>query len=147
MSTIVVVDDDRTFRGLLQTVLEMEGYEAVIQSCASGVASLVRELNADLVLMDVHVGNGDSLDSLRELKADVALRDVPVLMTSGADHAAECLEAGADMFILKPFRPSELLAAIAGLTIGNDGENETKTEEADAPEASAGEAQTTVAAC
>ena len=141
MSTIVVVDDDRTFRRLLQTVLEMEGYEAVIESCASGVACLVRELNPDLVLMDVHVGDGNSLEALRELKADVALQDVPVLMTSGADHAAECLEAGANKFILKPFRPSELLAAIAGLTIGNDREKET------AEQASSREAQSTVAAC
>jgi DNA-binding response OmpR family regulator len=115
VSTIIVVDDDRVFRGLLKTVLEMEGYEAIIEASSGSVTGLAAETAPDLILMDVHVANGDTLEVLRALKADVALRDVPVLMTSGADHSAECFEAGADGFLLKPFRPSELLATIAGL--------------------------------
>jgi adenylate cyclase len=115
VSTIIVVDDDRVFRGLLKTVLEMEGYEAVVEPSSASVPGLAAELGPDLIVMDVHVANGDTLEVLRVLKGDVALRDVPVLMTSGADHTNECLEAGAEGFLLKPFRPSELLAAIAGL--------------------------------
>jgi DNA-binding response OmpR family regulator len=68
-----------------------------------------------LVLMDVHTGRGDTLGVLRELRADDTLKDVSVVMTSGMDRSAECLAAGADDFILKPFSPSELLARVADL--------------------------------
>jgi two-component system response regulator MtrA len=137
VSRIIVVDDDRVFRGLLQTVLEMEGYEAIVEASPSLVAGLAAELQPDLVLMDVHVAGGDTLEVLRGLKADVAMQGVPVLMTSGADHRTECLEAGADDFLLKPFRPSELLAAIAGLV--RQGGTDEQTGQ--------GEAQPSVAAC
>jgi DNA-binding response OmpR family regulator len=43
---------------------------------------------------------------------------VPVVMTSGMDRSDECLDAGADAFILKPFRPSELLERVQGLILG-----------------------------
>jgi len=137
MSKIIVVDDDRIFRGLLQTVLQMEGYEATVEANSSRVLSLAAELEPDLILMDVHVATGHTLDVLRALKADVALQDVPVLMTSGADHSAECLQAGADRFLLKPFRPSELLAAIADL-VKQGGTNERTGQ---------GEAESSMAAC
>jgi CheY-like chemotaxis protein len=68
------------------------------------------------VLMDVHTGHGDTLDVLRELKSDETLKVVPVVMTSGMDRSPECLAAGADIFLLKPFRPVELLDVVADLT-------------------------------
>lgn len=79
------------------------------------VMPTVRQVMPVLVLMDVHTGRGDTLDVLRELRADEALNRVSVVMTSGMDRSAECLAAGADDFILKPFSPSELLTKIADL--------------------------------
>ena len=52
---------------------------------------------------------------LRELRADETLKTMPVVMTSGMDRSDECLAAGADAFLLKPFRPSEVLTVIADL--------------------------------
>jgi DNA-binding response OmpR family regulator len=96
VDTIVVLDDDRTFTGLLKTVFEMEGYQA-------------------MVLMDVHAGEGDTIGVVRALRSDEATKRLPIMMTSGMDRRAECLEAGADAFILKPFRPGDLLAAVRKL--------------------------------
>jgi len=62
--------------------------------------------------MDVHVGRRDTFDILREIRSDDDLENVPVIMTSGMDHSADCLEAGAKAFIMKPFRPSELLSKV-----------------------------------
>ena len=112
MDTILVLDDDRTFTGLLKTVFEMEGYRAVVLSRPDDVIPTAREISPALVLMDVHAGEGDTLGIVQALRADTAAKTVPVLMTSGMDRRAECLEAGADAFILKPFRPVELLAVV-----------------------------------
>jgi DNA-binding response OmpR family regulator len=118
MNTIVVVDDDQVFSGLLRTVLELEGYQVVIVPWPSDVMPAVRRVMPVLVLMDVHTGRGDTLGVLRELRADETLNGVLVVMTSGMDRSAECLAAGADAFVLKPFSPSELLAKVADLIAG-----------------------------
>jgi len=115
MNTVVVVDDDQVFSGLLKTVLEFEGYKVMVVPWPDDVVPTVRQVMPVLVLMDVHTGHGDTLDVLRELRADEALNRVLVVMTSGMDRSAECLAAGADDFILKPFSPSELLTKIADL--------------------------------
>lgn len=115
METIVVVDDDRVFRELLKTVLKMEGYRAVESTVPEEVLPTVRAEAPALVLMDVHIRNQDTLSTLSELKSDADVGGIPVIMTSGMDRADECLSAGADAFILKPFRPSQMLAQITEL--------------------------------
>lgn len=117
-SRIVVVDDDQVFSGLLKTVLEFEGYEVTVVPWPDDVLPTVRQLMPVLILMDVHTGRGDTLGVLRDIRADEALKRVLVVMTSGMDRSPECLAAGADDFVLKPFSPSELLAKIAGLLSG-----------------------------
>ena len=120
MNTVVVVDDDQVFSGLLKTVLELEGYKVTVVPWPDDVVPTVRQVMPVLVLMDVHTGRGDTLGVLRELRTDEALNNVLVVMTSGMDRSAECLAAGADDFILKPFSPSELLTKIADLIARSD---------------------------
>jgi CheY-like chemotaxis protein len=112
VAKIVVVDDDKTFRQLLVTVLKLEGHGAISVAQPEAIVALVRQEDPDLVLMDVHIGNRDTLGALRDLKSDEALSDIPVVMTSGSDRGQECLDAGADKFLMKPFRPSEMVATI-----------------------------------
>ncbi len=115
MSTILVVDDDKTFSTLLTTVFELEGHQAVAVNEQDDVIPTARQAKPALILMDVHISDGDSLGVLKELRADETLKSIPVVMTSGMDRSAECLAAGADKFVFKPFRPSELLEMIGGL--------------------------------
>ena len=115
MSTILIVDDDRTFSTLLKTVFELEGHQAVTASDQAGVIPAARQANPDLILMDVHISDGDTLDVLQELRADKTLKSIPIVMTSGMDRSAECLAGGADKFVFKPFRPYKLLEIIGGL--------------------------------
>jgi DNA-binding response OmpR family regulator len=117
VKTVLIVDDDKTFTGLLKTVFELEGYQAVVVISPDEVVQTARQARPALIVMDVHTRHGDTLPVLRELRADETLKSVAVLMVSGLDRSAECLAAGADKFLLKPFRPSELLAAAAGLVL------------------------------
>jgi DNA-binding response OmpR family regulator len=113
MNTLIVVDDDVTFSRLLTTVFEFEGYQVIVEPNPGNVVPTVRQVKPTLVLMDVHAEHGDTLGVLRELRADEVSKTVPVVMTSGMDRSAECLNAGADAFILKPFRPDELITLVA----------------------------------
>jgi len=116
VTTILVVDDDKVFRELLVTVLDLEGYDVVAVTRPEEIIPTARREEPALVLMDVHIGNRDTLGALRELKRDDALRDIPVIMTSGMDRGQECVGAGADVFMFKPFRPSEMMEKIEALT-------------------------------
>ena len=60
-------------------------------------------------------GEQQSLPILREIKGDETLKGIPVVMTSGLDHSQECEKAGADGFIIKPFRPAPLLEEIRAI--------------------------------
>jgi len=115
VSLILVVDDNKIFGGLLKTVFELEGHQAVVVNNREDVMPTALHARPALIVMDVHIARDDTLGVLRELRADETLKTIPVVMTSGMDHSAECLAAGANIFILKPFRPSELMAKVANL--------------------------------
>jgi two-component system chemotaxis response regulator CheY len=65
-----------------------------------------------VLLMDAHLAEIDSLDILHEIKADAALSRIPVVMVSGMDRSEEFLAAGADAFVLKPFKPTDLMTVL-----------------------------------
>jgi DNA-binding response OmpR family regulator len=114
-NTILVLDDDLTFTGLLKTVFELEGYQAAVVTELAKLMPAIDQFKPTLLVMDVHTGRESTIDVLEQLKSDEATKPMPVIMTSGMDRSGECLRAGADAFILKPFRPSELLDLVEGL--------------------------------
>jgi DNA-binding response OmpR family regulator len=112
VSTVLIVEDDRATTGLLKTVFEMEGFETLVCPRPERVIETVREARPDLIMMDFHLAETNSLSVLRELKTDLELKYIPVLMTSGLDRSQECKEAGAEAFLIKPFRPVNLMVAV-----------------------------------
>jgi two-component system response regulator MprA len=120
ISTVLVVDDDEVVGGLLQEVLEDEGYQ--VERAADGQHAMSRIYGGhlDAVLLDLRVPMIDGLQVLKIVRA--AERDVishlPVMllsaMASDADHQA-ALEAGADDYLAKPFDLDVLLERLQGL--------------------------------
>jgi DNA-binding response OmpR family regulator len=109
---ILVADDDIVMLGLLRTLIELEGdHVTTVTRPEQIIPAAIKETPA-MILMDYHLAGGDVMDTLVQLKATVGLRDIPVLVTSGMDREVACLRAGAEGFILKPFRPAELLNRI-----------------------------------
>ncbi len=109
MGKILLADDDKIMLGLLTTLLELEGDESTAVTRLEEIVPAVRHERPDIILMDVHLVGGSALDALKTLKSDPELQHIPVLMTSGMDVEGQCRRMGADDFIMKPFRPSELL--------------------------------------
>lgn len=112
MPKILIVDDDKATATLLRTLFEMEGLQGVICSRADQVIGDLRREQPDVLLMDAHLAEIDSLNILRDIKADKALRRIPVVMVSGMDRSSEFLPAGAAAFVLKPFKPSDLMTVL-----------------------------------
>lgn len=112
---ILVVDDDRGSLGLLGDWLTREGYEVEpVTSGSEALARLARE-RPDAMLLDLLLPVVDGLELLRQIKASPLTADLPVVvMTVKRDvrDKVECLNSGADGFIVKPFHFDELDAVL-----------------------------------
>ncbi len=110
--TILIVDDDRSTSALLQTLFQIEGYASIICPRPENVLPTAQAQKPDLILMDFHLADVESLEILKAIRADEQVKTTPVVMLSGIDRSDQCLRAGANAFIQKPFKPSELLDTI-----------------------------------
>jgi cyclic di-GMP phosphodiesterase len=114
-STVLVVDDEESIRKYLAEVLEFEGYECI---CFSGSLAALAYLTRgrklpDLMLADIAMPDLGGIELLRSAKS--MLPEMPVILVSGLYELAlalEALDAGADDYLKKPVRPSELATLV-----------------------------------
>ena len=110
---ILVVDDDEGVRELLEAVLERAGFE--VSGAATGEAALERATEAppDLVTLDIVMPRKSGLEALREIRGlDPGARIVMCSALGQEAMVMEALEAGAQDFIVKPFKPDQALGVI-----------------------------------
>nr|WP_269204984.1 MtrAB system response regulator MtrA [Motilibacter aurantiacus] len=108
----MVVDDDPALAEMLGIVLRSEGLEPVF--CADGDEALAtfRAARPDLVLLDLMLPGRDGIDVCRQIRAESG---VPVVMLTARGDTVDVvvgLEAGADDYVVKPFKPKELVARL-----------------------------------
>ncbi len=114
-TTVLVVEDDAASRGLLRSLLEREGYSAMVEADGESGLRVAREHEPDVVLLDIGLPGLDGLQVTRKLRQTAATRTIPIILLTGRtnlEDMTEGLDAGADDFISKPFRRPELLARI-----------------------------------
>jgi two-component system, OmpR family, KDP operon response regulator KdpE len=112
MPKIMLAEDDVTMLSLLRTLLRLEGFDTVTLSEQENVLDAVYREHPDVILLDVHLTQGNGVDLLREIRSDFNLHNVFVIMQSGMNLMSECKDAGADTFLLKPYMPDMLIQAI-----------------------------------
>ena len=110
MVRVMIVDDDRTTVKLLQTLLELDGFDVVAVPRGADVLPRIEESKPDIVLMDYHLSDIHGVEVLRDLRKRAAYAQMPIIITSGMDVEDEALKAGATTFLLKPFEPDDLPA-------------------------------------
>ena len=112
-ATILLVDDLAANRETLAEMLVADGYRLAEAADGPTALRLAVEAPPDLVLLDVMMPGMDGLEVCRRLRADARLAEVPVIMVTALNDEAlrlAGLEAGADDFVSKPFKPDVLLA-------------------------------------
>jgi signal transduction histidine kinase len=123
--TITIVDDTEGTRYALRRTLEKEGYEVVEGGSAADALRLAAALPS-LLILDVHLPDGNGMDVARRIKADPATATVPILQLSASyveEHdRASGLEAGADAYLTEPVSRELLLATIRALLRARAGE-------------------------
>jgi two-component system response regulator MtrA len=109
---VLVVDDDAALAEMLSIVLRQEGFDSRV--CATGDRALAefRDYRPDVVLLDLMLPGKDGIDVCREIRAESG---VPIVMLTAKSDTIDVvvgLESGADDYVVKPFKPKELVARI-----------------------------------
>jgi len=121
---VLVVDDDRDTRDLLQTALEARGFSVVLTSSGKRALVLARQELPDLILLDLKLPGMDGYEVLQKLKSSEDTADIPVMVITGSLTDDELklnkvMSLGAARFKTKPFAVDELLAEITDLVKGD----------------------------
>lgn len=106
MAKVLIVDDDLTTVKLLQTLLELDGFDVAVANRGGDVLPMMAEVKPDVILMDYHLTDTEGVVVLRDLRGQGNM--VPVVIASGMDVRQEVMAAGANDFLVKPFEPDEL---------------------------------------
>ena len=109
---VLVVDDDAALAEMLTIVLRNEGFDSRV--CAVGDRALAdfRDYRPDVVLLDLMLPGKDGIDVCKEIRAESG---VPIVMLTAKSDTIDVvvgLESGADDYVVKPFKPKELVARI-----------------------------------
>lgn len=109
---VLVVDDDAALAEMLGIVLRSEGFEPVF--CGDGLLALdvFRASKPDVVLLDLMLPGRDGIDICRAIRAESGTPIVMLTAKSDTVDVVVGLESGADDYIVKPFKPKELVARI-----------------------------------
>jgi DNA-binding response OmpR family regulator len=113
---VLVVEDDEDLRLVLGDNLEAEGYEVTLVRSAKEAREALGQTGFELVVLDLMLPDGDGYSICRELRK--ARRNERVLMLTARsleDDVVNGFAAGADDYVLKPYRLRELLARVAAL--------------------------------
>ncbi|MAT44531.1 MAG: hypothetical protein CL609_19530 [Anaerolineaceae bacterium] len=113
--TIFVIEDDQTMRSLLNTLLEIEGYN-VTTFCDIGLSQFIKEIEfykPNVILMDIHLKDFNGIEALKTIRYTETIKNTCVLISSGEYLEVEAVKAGATGFLLKPYIPNDLLELIS----------------------------------
>jgi two-component system response regulator MtrA len=111
-SRVLVVDDDPALAEMLTIVLRGEGFDTAVVADGTRALPAVRELRPDVVLLDLMLPGMNGIDVCRAIRVESG---VPIVMLTAKTDTVDIvlgLESGADDYIVKPFKPKELVARI-----------------------------------
>ncbi len=107
-----MVDDDSSLAEMLTIVLRNEGFEPRVCATGDRALSAFRDFHPDVVLLDLMLPGKDGVDVCREIRNESG---VPIIMLTAKNDTVDIvvgLESGADDYVVKPFKPKELVARL-----------------------------------
>jgi two-component system response regulator MtrA len=109
---VLVVDDDPALAEMLGIVLRAEGLEPSFVADGDAALAAFRAVRPDVVLLDLMLPGTDGIDVCRRIRAESG---VPIVMLTARTDTVDVvlgLESGADDYVVKPFKPKELVARV-----------------------------------
>lgn len=113
--TILIVDDEKDIRDLLEFNLEAEGYHIVQARDGNEALTQAEQHQPDLILLDIMLPEKDGWEVLQELRKSSSTAQIPVIFLTAKDNEIDeiiGLELGADDYVVKPIAIRKLLARI-----------------------------------
>ena len=124
---VLVVDDDPALAEMLGIVLRGEGFEPSFVSDGDAALGAFRRERPDVVLLDLMLPGTSGIEVCRQIRAESG---VPIVMLTAKGDTTDVvlgLESGADDYVVKPFKPKELVARVRARLRTHDGETEVLT--------------------
>ena len=115
---ILIVDDDASFRRVVEYTLKEEGYETVLADDGLEALEELGKSDFSLVITDVRMPHMDGLELIRTIRQQPVYVDLPVIMltTESSEESHQLgFEAGANVYLTKPVQPHLLLYKINSL--------------------------------
>jgi two-component system response regulator MtrA len=109
---VLVVDDDSSLAEMLTIVLRSEGFEPRVCPTGDQAMGMFRDFKPDIVLLDLMLPGKDGVDVCRQIRGESG---VPIIMLTAKSDTIDIvvgLESGADDYVVKPFKPKELIARL-----------------------------------
>ncbi len=113
--SILIVDDSESIREVVSFTLENEGYDVMAGVDGKDALKLLDGKSVDLIITDLHMPEMDGIELIRNVRQMEQYKRIPILFLTTESQAAkklEAKEAGATGWIIKPFVPAKLLAAL-----------------------------------
>lgn len=121
LQRVLIVDDERKNRQLIEVMLGEDGYQLATATCGEDALAMIAISAPDLVLLDVMMPGMDGYQVAARIKADPATAHIPVvILTALGDRnsMAHGLAAGAVQYLTKPVNRAELSACVRALLSG-----------------------------
>ncbi|HMP83791.1 MAG TPA: response regulator [Verrucomicrobiota bacterium] len=119
MKTILIIDDDARYRGVMGELLRHHGWQVMEADEGDAGLEMVKRHRPAIVLCDLLMPRGNGFQVCRAIRGDVTLRHTKIVVTSGRDYEVDRIaarDAGADEYLVKPVQPSELSAVLERLS-------------------------------
>lgn len=110
--TILIVDDEKEIRDLIDIYLKNEGYKTLKAENGIAALELLKDNNIDLILLDIMMPKMDGIETCMKIREE---KNTPIIMLSAKSEDIDKimgLTTGADDYITKPFNPLELVARV-----------------------------------
>ena len=110
---ILIVDDNEDILSMFKVMLEYKGYKVSVRVNSNNIKEVIKDVQPNIIIMDMLLSGSDGCEICKELKAEPLLALIPVIMISAHPQAkTQCLQAGADFFIEKPFEMNDFLQTL-----------------------------------
>lgn len=112
---ILIVDDSESIREVVSFTLENEGFEVTVADDGTDALTYLDGRPIDLIITDLHMPQMDGITLIKHVRVMEAYQRIPILFLTTESQTSkklEAKEAGATGWIIKPFVPAKLIAAL-----------------------------------